>query len=82
MEGFTQTEAGKSWEKITDNIEPLLNHSDCDGILSPEECKRVAPRLRELIKDWLDDDYDKVKALKLADGMEEAVNMGEDFEFI
>ena len=38
-----------SFETIKDNIEPFLNHSDCDGILTVEECEKVAPRLKELV---------------------------------
>lgn len=63
-----------------DDIIPLLNHSDCDGELTPEECKQVAPRLRELVSGW-EDDYDKSKALDLADGMELAANQGKPLEF-
>lgn len=37
------------WSAVNDDIVPLLNHSDCDGELSPEECLKVAPRLRELV---------------------------------
>lgn len=78
MKGF----GGKiSWDKIKDPIKPLLNHSDCDGELTSEECREVAPRLRELVKDWPDDDYDKQKALELADGMEFAAIMNENLEF-
>lgn len=54
-----------------DPIEPLLNHSDCDGSLTPSQCRRVAPRLRELIASWSDDDYDKQMGLLLASAMEE-----------
>lgn len=64
-----------------DDIEPLLNHSDCDGELSVEECKRVAPRLRELISKWPDDDFDKQQFLELAEGMEHAVSENEPLEF-
>ncbi|MCL1700756.1 hypothetical protein [Lysinibacillus sp. Bpr_S20] len=34
-----------------DNIIPLLNHSDCEDELTIEECKQVAPRLRELVSE-------------------------------
>ena len=69
------------WSTVHDDIVPLLNHSDCDGDLTVEECKRVAPRLRELVKDWSDDDYNKIHALALADGMDEAVEHNEPLEF-
>ena len=43
---------GKSWDGIDDPIVPFLRHSDCEGILTPEECAQIAPRLKELIADW------------------------------
>jgi len=58
------------WDNIKDPIVDLLYHSDCDGNLTASQCKKIAPRLRELIKDWPDDDYDKKQALGLADGMD------------
>lgn len=68
MEGFT--ESGKSWESIQDPIVYLLNHSDCDGIITGEQCALIAPRVRELVKDWPEHDYDKSEALVLADDMD------------
>lgn len=59
---------------------PLLNHSDCDGELTPEECKRVAPALREAVSKW-DDDYDRAKFLELAEGMELAASLNEALQF-
>ena len=70
-----------SWDGVKDDIKPLLNHSDCDGILTPEECAKVAPRLRELVSAWPDDDRDKRNALWLAEGMDEAASKGENIEF-
>ena len=70
-----------SWDKLKDDIVPFLNHSDCEGELTPEECATIDPRLRELIKDWPDDDNDKIKALELAGGMELAAKNNEPLEF-
>ena len=64
-----------------DDIIPLLNHSDCDDELTISECKQIAPRLRELVEKWDDEDYDKQRALMLADGMDEAVECNETFKF-
>lgn len=69
------------FENFNDNIIPLLNHSDCDGELTVEECKRVALRLRELVSSWSDEDHDKTEAIKLASGMEYAIKKNEPFEF-
>ena len=79
MAGFV--EAGKSWAGIDDGIVPLLNHSDCDGELTPDECKQVAPRLRELVSDFPSDDYDKQKAALLADDMEKLAAQGKPLIF-
>jgi len=78
MRGFGGT---RIFSEINDDIIPLLDHSDCDGSLTPDECAKVAPRLRELVKGWSDEDYDKVKALDLAEGMELAASHGEELEF-
>ena len=81
MDGFASGEPFVSWNTIDDDIRPLLNHSDCEGELTPEGCAKVAPRLRELVSNWPDDDYDKINALRLAEGMDEAVKSGENLEF-
>ncbi len=73
MVGFERDKI--SWDNIKDPIKSLLDHSDCDGKLSPKACAKIAPRLRELIRDWDDCDYDKIQGLLLAEGMEEcAIN--------
>ena len=41
-----------SWDTVNDPIKILLNHSDCDGEIPPEECYDIAIRLEEIIKDW------------------------------
>lgn len=88
MEGFDREHKGLSWKGVKDPIGRLLNHSDCDGDLSPAECRKIAPRLRELIglmeAGCVSDvfDYDKQNALELVKGMELAVKKGEPLEFI
>lgn len=42
----------KSWEEINDPIVPLLNHSDCEGILKPDICEALANRLEEITENW------------------------------
>jgi hypothetical protein len=72
----------KLWpSRCRDPIIGLLDHSDCDGSLSQLECEAIAPRLRELVMNWPIDDYDRRQALRLADGMDVAVRVGEDFLF-
>lgn len=66
----------RSWDEITTALKPLLNHSDCDGELTPEECAQVAPRLREVAAGWPEDGvamvdaFDYRGALALAECME------------
>jgi len=83
MEGFGGD--GEWSPPLTEPIIDLLNHSDCDGELTPEQCKIIAPRLRKIVSEWSDSDYmvmyDKKNALLLADGMEEAAANGEPLEF-
>ncbi|MBN1515697.1 hypothetical protein JXA32_03915 [Candidatus Sumerlaeota bacterium] len=81
MEGFVRNNERPacSWELVDDPIKPLLRCSDSGGELSPEESRAIAPRLRELIADWPDDDPDKSKALSLAEGMELAATQNEPF---
>ena len=86
------------WDKYKDDpIYILLYHSDCDGDMSPEECGKVAPRLRELVAEWSDNDddynylgscdseiweaFDKRQALLLAEGMEYCAETGEKLRF-
>lgn len=70
----------------------LLNHSDCDGVLTWEECQQAAPRLREVIAAWERpgktiyfeehcNGYDYHHAGLLADAMEKCVREKIDLKF-
>ena len=78
MEGFG---GDRKWDNIIDPIIILLNHSDCDGEISWEDCKIVHLRLFELIKNWADDDYDKIQALELIRGMKDCMKNQVDLIF-
>ncbi|MFE3202161.1 hypothetical protein [Embleya sp. NPDC059237] len=43
MQGFNSGPDAISWSTVTSPLKALLNHSDCDGHLTPEECAVVAP---------------------------------------
>ena len=50
-----------NWNKVPGDkrLVPLLNHSDCDGEISPSDCAGIAASLQELIDripDYKDDD--------------------------
>lgn len=53
MAGFT--EDGRSWDLVTTPLKPLLDHSDCDGEMTPDEAAQVWPRLAEIAEEWKDD---------------------------
>ena len=52
MEGFQDfdpKEKGHLWDEYrSDPVCLLLDHSDCEGELTLEECKRLLPRLRQI----------------------------------
>ena len=70
------------WDNINDPIVFLINHSDCDGYIECSRLPSIASRLRELVSEWDDGDYDKKKALELADGMDLAFSKYEDLVFL
>lgn len=47
------------FEDYSDDIIPLLEKPYFDIYLMPEVCQTVAVRLRQLIRNWPDDDMDK-----------------------
>jgi len=62
MEGFTEmfdlrktAPPGRPWQEAGTTLTPLLNHSDCDGELTPDECTRILPRLKEIRVKWAGD---------------------------
>ena len=77
MEGFG---GDRSFSNYKDAIIPLLEHSDCEGELTVEDCARIAPRLRQLVCSW-NGDPDQIQARMLAEGMEHAANLNRPFYF-
>lgn len=75
--GLTPAQVGGAipWDTTTTTLRPLLNHSDCDGILRYDECEQMIPRLREIAETWPDDDYvpwgmERRRLVALIEGME------------
>lgn len=66
-------------------LRPLLAHSDCDGELTPDECRIVAPALRSALeslrKEGVAEWYDVMMGTRLADGMDEAAAANEPLIF-
>lgn len=79
MYGFGGT---RTFHTINDPIKYLLDHSDCDGNLDPVKCRKIIPRLRKLVSNWADNDYDKKQALELADGMEYCASKNRHLMFL
>jgi hypothetical protein len=69
------------WINVNDPIEPFLNHSDCDGQLTDNECTDVGPRLIDLVKHWPEDDYNRQQALMLAEDMIDCAKRNHSLDF-
>ena len=71
------------WEvKPDDDLAPLLLHSDCEGIIAPQDCVQIASRLVEIVSWWPDSDSDKGMALLLVKGLRECGRLGQPLEFL
>lgn len=98
FEGFDLDEMSgfggdRDWSTVNTDLAPLLNHSDCDGEMTPAECRQVAPRLRQVIDElwpeeravWESDPsahFNRRSGLALADGMDAAAAAGEPIQFM
>jgi hypothetical protein len=69
------------WSIISSPLVALLDHSDCDGELSPEECATIAPALEAICLAWEEDDFDRQQGLLLVEGLRECAESGEAMEF-
>ena len=81
MDGFVAN--GKEWPE-KDAIEPFLYHSDCDGILTCNECSTIGPRLAEIILSWTPkqpEDYDIIFGKLLVAAMHECTEEDADLVF-
>lgn len=77
MRGFG---GNRSWDNVHHPVIPLLNHSDCDGHLTLEECQRMLPLLDYIVNNWVDG-YEREFMFKLMRSMREAVNARARLEF-
>ena len=87
MEGFTTDGTGMSFPLIEEEpLVILLDHSDCDDDIHPEQLKLLAPRFEEvlnILKESVGEvlDYDCQEGFKLLKGMKECIENNERLQF-
>lgn len=83
MEGF----GGEiSFDTVTHDVKALLDHSDCDGSLTPEQCEQIANGLDEILSKLPEDEPKDERsnywlAERFRDGCRLAASKGETLEF-
>jgi len=77
----------KTLSDLDDDLIPLLNHSDCEGILTPDECKKIVKGLNDILNNFNPDlvnhdtDYFKKQIIRFRDGCKKAIEANENVEF-
>lgn len=75
----------KPFKTLKHNIEPLLNHSDCDGKLSVSKCKKIVLGLNSILENFnpdLPSDFNfKERIIQFRDGCLFAISVNEAVEF-
>lgn len=73
------------WSKVPQGLYPLINHSDCDGDLSPENCELVADAMEPIVRAWnageTDEGYDRMMGLRMVSLMRIASQYSKRLEF-
>lgn len=85
--GEPPVKPGTSFDEYDHPIRDLIDHSDCDGELTPEQLKVIEPALRAHLETWPDyeglrPNYDKTRGLELCEGMREAIENNENLVFM
>lgn len=52
--GYWDSTGTKDLNTLDHDLQPLLNHSDCDGILTPAECRRIIKGIKEALSNASD----------------------------
>jgi len=83
MLGFKKDGGGIPWDNFDHPIIPLLNHSDCGGELTVEECDSISKGAIMILNDIpLDNKIEFATALiRFAKGCIDAANKNEPVEF-
>ena len=66
---------------INEPVYSFIDHSDCDGELTPEELRQIIPQLEDAVNKLEDEDGDKYRGLELIKGMKEALKNDDNLEF-
>jgi hypothetical protein len=82
MQGF-RIIPGLPWDDWVDHdLYPLLIHSDCEGELTPDECRRIANALGEILpKMDPENEYLLRKTKQFHDGCQRAALLNQVIEF-
>jgi len=65
-----------------DDIHLLLDHSDCDGVISPEDAEKIAHRLEELLSEpALQEEDWQERTKQFIEGARLAFSLGEQIQF-
>jgi hypothetical protein len=77
-----------NWDKNpSDPLVVLICHSDCEGVIKPEQGRPLSKRLYQIAESMDDDDPSKpwgdfkARTIQFADGLKEAAENGEEVEF-
>lgn len=78
MQGFG---GDTDWIAVNTPLEPFLNHSDSDGELTPDACRKVWPYLKAAVESANLYELDRKKGLALAKAMKDAAQEDCSLEF-
>src|SRR6056297_679517 len=65
---------------VNESIYPLIDHSGCDGELTPKELKQIIPQFENALNK-IEDEYDADNGKELLRGMKLALDNNENLEF-
>lgn len=67
-------------DRYDDPLDVLFEHSDCDGIIMPDDAAKLADALERLLPKIDGDDY-QAETERFINGLREASDMGQVVEF-
>ena len=77
--------AKKNLSEINHDLQPLFDHSDCDGNLDVDDCIKIVRGLNQVLKNFNDkieaDSDFKERIIQFRDGCIDAISKNESVEF-